>query len=38
MEAGVLDKRLAVAEADGQRAQMHVVEHFLGFFEAAHLE
>lgn len=40
MEAGcwMLDERLAVAEADGQRAQMHVVEHLLGFREAAHLE
>lgn len=36
--SGVLDKRLAVAEADGQRAQMHVVEHFFGFLKAAHLE
>ena len=34
----MLDKRLAVAKADGQRAQMHVVEHLLGFLEAAHLE
>ena len=34
----MLDERLAVAEADGQRAQMHVVEHLLGFLEAAHLE
>ena len=25
----MLDERLAVAKADGQRAQMHVVEHFL---------
>lgn len=38
MGSGVLDKRLAVAEADGQRAQMHVVEHFFGFLKAAHLE
>ena len=29
MEAGMLDERLAVAKADGQRAQMHVVEHLL---------
>ena len=36
--SGVLDKRFAVAEADGQRAQMHVVEHFFGFLKAAHLE
>ena len=36
--SGVLDKRLAVAEADGQRAQMHVVEHFFGLLKAAHLE
>lgn len=34
----MLDERLAVAEADGQRAQMHVIEHLLGFREAAHLE
>ena len=34
----MLDERLAVAEADGKRAQMHVVEHLLGFLEAAHLE
>ena len=34
----MLDERLAVAKADGQRAQMHVVEHLLGFLEAAHLE
>ena len=34
----MLDERLAVAEADGKRAQMHVVEHFLGFLEAAHPE
>ena len=34
----MLDERLAVAEADGQRAQMHVVEHFFGFLKAAHLE
>ena len=34
----MLDERLAVAKADGQRAQMHVVEHFFGFLKAAHLE
>ncbi len=34
----MLDERPAVAKADGQRAQMHVVEHLLGFLEAAHLE
>jgi len=34
----MLDERLAVTKADGQRAQMHVVEHFFGFLKAAHLE
>ena len=34
----MLDECLAVTKADGQRAQMHVVEHFFGFLKAAHLE
>ena len=34
----MLEERLAVTKADGQRAQMHVVEHFFGFLKAAHLE